>query len=435
MYNFVMKSCVYLHFPLVCLVLLQGCLALKITSEKSDSPLVGCDASLIWRLDKQDYKTSITKQNQQLQNNEKYRIHETHDSKTILTIRNVTLEDAGFYRCQIDSTKEYTDINLSISDFQWKTKIDTKTVVVGDGVSIIWKYQLDGNIPHRIRIYRHNGVMQDLFVWENDDETTIKSKIRMSVQRTKGEDGTFTLNLMVNYTVMVDLIYIYMVQLEFKDGCSKNSEPVSLTEKQLIFPDTPIMESLPQEDVTFVWRYRYTYPALMVFLTRMKATNPKVDSIGYWHAEEFVSSLDNDTNRLTLNITERHVASDIEGQITVKLRNASTGDFNYGYKCRIIFPNQHQSSNIIILKVLEKQTRTEKRRTKTDDSRLHNGEVAAIILWVLFIVAVVVAAVVMWRNREKLRNCIKQRKKAEDKNGSSIPLKTLQQNAESNNEV
>ncbi|XP_050418215.2 uncharacterized protein LOC126831631 [Patella vulgata] len=336
---------------LFCL-LLQGYRSQNITTEEPGSPVVGCDASLIWTLDKPNYKTSIRKVNHgELYNSKKYRIHKKLDGKQILRIRKVTFADAGLYRCQIGSTHEYKDINLTITDFRWKNDIYTRPVAFGGNVTIMWKY-FSKKVARKIWLYRQNNIEQNLAFWNKDFKTISYTDERMTIHLINDGDGTNIVKLIVRGITMDDTKYKYMIKLQFNDDCYKYEKPLNLMDKQVLlhmYSETAVIKALPQESVHFVWYYKYIYPVYMILFTRTNDTNHRIN-FGYWLNGTFHSTSYSDGKLFMFNISIRNVANGIEGKITLTLHNASIDDFNYTYVCRIIFPDDQQSSRYITLK-------------------------------------------------------------------------------------
>ncbi|KAK6186756.1 hypothetical protein SNE40_006032 [Patella caerulea] len=336
-----MDSCGGCYLMLLCLVVLKDSVSQTIIPEHPDQTvLVGCNARLVWRLNGQDKKTSVFKKSQQLYNDRKYKIDKSQDNKVILIIRNVTVDDGGIYRCQMDSADDGENIYLTITDFQWQNGIKTKAVSVGDTVTIVWTYT-SLIVAHKIWIYRQNGIKQDRVVGEQN--MTDATGNRMMVYQTIGIDGTHTVNFTVRDVTVGDLKYMYMPKLQFSDDCFKYDKIVTLKEKQVIhiYSKTTIIKALPQDDVSFIWYYEYTYHVLKIIFKRYKTTK-QIDKVGYWINGVFESKISD--IKLMFNKTEVNITNGIKGQITLTFLNAAIEDFDYTYICQMTFYDQKRKS-------------------------------------------------------------------------------------------
>ncbi|XP_050409772.1 uncharacterized protein LOC126824567 isoform X2 [Patella vulgata] len=319
-------------------ILFQVLESKKLTAIDTESGIVGFNVQLKWDVDvnikEEDYsilkvENKITKK---LENTIKYP-HRLDDTRLILTIKNVTLYDAGIYRCKLHASGEYKDINLKVEDweFQWIYTTNPMVSRLNKDILLVWKYR-SLKLVNEISFNRYSNYTKEghrIGVWTTKDGfKSDVSNVKLDMSKYKAVDE---LSLILINATKDDFNLIYICQISH--GANVNQKGIQLEiKKPTLYSKSSIITDCVIE---FQWYYDYDYPARAIIFNRQLHDEPL--KVGFWIDGRFKPTLDGGQDRVKFEKTDH-----LQGgaHITLKLLNVTKDDFSYNYTCKCVFTDK-----------------------------------------------------------------------------------------------
>ncbi|XP_050400961.1 uncharacterized protein LOC126817839 [Patella vulgata] len=259
------------------------------TSNSEPVVLAGCNIQLDCDLHVEKYDVSLLKVNgpklHELGKTNGYDIQKTSTRQgqhISLNIRNVTLQDAGIYICKVGFTEHYTDINLTVTDFQWKGNKTTMMVGLGNDITMQWGYVSKAVFQYIFLYRKSNGTRRGLVKWEGGTEVERWDDDRMDLRLITNSSTNIVFNL--RNVDEDDLKYKYHLQLKYSDTCIISHKPVSLQEdiefKWLSTVDR--MTSTVSKNVTLLWKYESVKLAKKIIFYQFNKITGQNREIALW---------------------------------------------------------------------------------------------------------------------------------------------------------
>ncbi|XP_050416969.2 uncharacterized protein LOC126830611 [Patella vulgata] len=356
-------------------------------TKQSVSSVVGCDADLIWESPEKDYRMSIAKiknsKEEQLDNNIKKYWLERTPRNVILTIKELEMKDAGYYRITIGSKHE--DINLIVTDFQWKNNVTAKYVRVGDTIDLCWEF-VTKRPADTIRLYRAAaGIRQVLARWENGNQQAniADGRIIQCYFHKYGNGDTYRAYLTLPNITIDDFKYEYIIEVAFNDICLKTEEPVHLKREvnfKWMSSPNPVNSTI-KDDVKLVWKYDSSELANKIILTRYSNITKERKQLGIWNFEKgFQSKVE--------GIKFNKSNTNQEVNIIMTIQNANKDAFDHFYECQVfygVFFNSVSGIELVpVLPHIYSDTMVVKSRPTEDVKFVWHFRYAFPVLWVRF---------------------------------------------------
>ncbi|KAK6187049.1 hypothetical protein SNE40_006298 [Patella caerulea] len=313
------------------------------TGNNRISGVVGYDVQLKWDVPLHRpysiYKVENELTTNHLEDRTKY-THELHGTGIVVTIKSVTLDDAGIYTCEVDVAGVYIDIyittfssNIELTVIDWEDMwISTTNPVVSrlyKDVELVWKYRYPIMV-REITFIRYNNITEDeykLGVWTAEDG--FKTDVR-NVEMVKTiDEQNVELRLTLENVMKDDVNLFYICQVS--DGKNFNQNGIQLDmEKPKVYSNPPVIKD---DVIEFEWHYEYDYPAHSITFTRHLNAEPL--NVGYWTKKKFNPTLDGGKDRVKFDKKDRY--GGVGADLTLKLLNVTRDDFSYIYTCKCVF--------------------------------------------------------------------------------------------------
>ncbi|XP_050399740.1 uncharacterized protein LOC126816976 isoform X2 [Patella vulgata] len=287
----IMKSYIILIYMLYVTVVRAESVVWVTTGKSEPVVLAGCNTQLDCDLHVEKYNVSLLKVNGFTENGldktDRYEIQKTatiQGQHITLNITNVTLQDAGIYRCKVDLTDHSKDINLTVIDFQWKSNMATMKVRVANNITMQWEYVSKAEFEY---IFLFRKSMEDdnrrgLVKWEYGIEAERWKDDRMDLRLITNNSTKIIFNLRT--LVEDDLKYKYHLQLKYSDTCIISHKPVSLQEdiefQWLSTVDR--MTSTVSKNVTLLWKYESIKLANQIIFYKFNTLTGQNREIALW---------------------------------------------------------------------------------------------------------------------------------------------------------
>ncbi|XP_055954246.1 uncharacterized protein LOC126808709 [Patella vulgata] len=310
---------------------------------------VGCDIDLRWRIltDIQNVSffkikgENITK----IITNGKHTINKTEDGNfetIVLTIKNVTIKDAGLYRGKIDFIDAYRDTNLTVHAFKWMSDIKLMQVDLEQDVTIKWEYVSDAE--HNVSI---DMITPDkLFPFRTKSEVLVRWKNGVEINRINNDRMKFNLEetnsrrivmLTLRKIVPDDFKRLYDIVIEFSETCSKSERNVTFEEDlkfQWLHSSTTSTSTI-HKDVELVWKYQCLKLAnrIIIYKKKMNSLEPKTQIVKWTTEDKF--TLDQPNVEL---IKSYIIHNNNDGELLrLKVIFPTNDDFHCIYTCQVYY--------------------------------------------------------------------------------------------------
>ncbi|KAK6168031.1 hypothetical protein SNE40_021937 [Patella caerulea] len=344
------------HLILLCILLAnfikeQHCEEVKWFTVESDEyeVTVGCDIELRWKILSfiqnfsffkidGNYSTEIITSETRTINKTEDRSFETK----VLTIKNVTLKDAGVYRCKMDFTDVYQDTSLTVHDYKWLSDIKRMQVNLGQDVTIKWQFVTDAeqNVSiykiTRNKLFPFSAESQALIRWTNGVEINRINDDRMEFNL-KENNNRKTVMLSLQNIVPDDFKYLYDIVIEISETCYKSERNVSF-EEDLKFKwlhSSNTFTSTIHKDVELVWKYQSLKLAnkIIIYKKIINSLEPKTQIV-MWTTEDKFKHDQSNVKLIKSNIIHNNNDGEL---LRLHVKSPTNEDFNCIYTCQVYY--------------------------------------------------------------------------------------------------
>ncbi|XP_050408536.2 uncharacterized protein LOC126823620 isoform X2 [Patella vulgata] len=346
-----------------------------------------------------------------------------------LTITNVSVEDAGIYRCILDLLNVHQDIKLIVNGdagFEWipSTQAPIKKTLNQD-IELTWTYRTSKRI-HKIIIYRtkdEESSPENVGVWTVGNgykpDPSLSTDVHFSKNFTN-DGGKVSIKLIRAIYKDFDLTYFCHVYCE---GSFDDKQGIELTShRPKCRAESKHIEAREKEAAVFKWSFEYPYGAVAVMFW-LETTNvvvsyaniqrKYVDDIGFWYMDTFELY-----SHFKGKFSFSKSVPDIDGKewITLTLRRVTRQDFNATYFCKVVHGDGQLSQCKVILtqKFDSEPDDVKGDETRNQTSKEHTPSLGLIIPFVVITTVVIILVLVLAYLIYKMRNRKKKRCTTDD---------------------
>ncbi|XP_050398925.1 uncharacterized protein LOC126816426 isoform X2 [Patella vulgata] len=239
------------------------------------------------------------------------------------------------------------------SVFEWGNTTNPVISTMRQRITLEWIYQSKEPVSSMVftRFKNSKDIEVPVGKWTKEGgfkpDPFISTELTLNTVHINGTNEN-KVSLILENPIHIDYDLQYNCQVNFGDPVKRDSLSIELRALRpyWINPENEKYATL-EEDVTFIWEYRYPHQALAVFIRRENNSESEMVEVGYWYQDEFTDQ-GQFINRVVLTKTPNEDKTSEE--INLTLKRVSVEDLWWQYVCRLTLGDGEQLLKKTLLK-------------------------------------------------------------------------------------